>query len=250
MNCPQALTELAGNDQMSVIPAICKVPVVTGMDAALYRTLQKLRQQSLGSTPPTLIAGYYEYADGWNDRALYIRVHHEPLQHLHVQLYIDCSKPEADAELKVSLGVGAARFMSLISPGHSGWPFHGQGVGTLLANCTSAFLQTIYPPQAVLTGWASSVDVSSDEAEADGLRERRWEFLARFGVILDDYNMFDVKIGELRVVDDGRSCLEYFPCVLPVSAFKYLGTRARDFHDRDTDGEIALWLGETPDRAD
>lgn len=218
------------------------------MGTALHRLLQKLRDQRLESAPPALIAGYYEYADGWNDRALYIRVHYEPLRHLHVQLYIDCSKPEADVELKVSLGAGAARFMSLISPGHPGWPCHSQGIGTLLANCTIAFLQVIYPPQALLTGWAPLVDVSSDTEEADALRERRWEFWSRFGVMLDEYNMFDVNIGALNVVDNGKSCLEYFPRMLPVSAFRYTGTSARDFFNQDADGEIALWLGETWDK--
>ncbi|MGH8370723.1 MAG: hypothetical protein ACRESC_07050 [Gammaproteobacteria bacterium] len=209
--------------------------------------LHKLRDQLPESAPPALIAGYYEYADGWNDRALYVRVHYVPLHSLHVELFIDRSKPEADVELKVSLGAEAARFMSLISPRHPGWPCHDQGIGTLLANSTVAFLQTIYPPQSLLTGWAPLTEYPSGE-EADRLRERRWQFWSRFGVILDEYNMFDVKIGDLRVVDNGKSCLDYFPRVLPISAFRYVGSRTREFCvPSDAYAEGILWLGDLRD---
>jgi hypothetical protein len=210
----------------------------------LHKLLQKLRRQAPESAPSALIAGYYEYVDGWNDRALYIRVHYAPSQSLHVELYIDESKPEADAGIKLSLGAMAARFMSLISPGHPGWPCRGHGVGTLLANCTVAFLQTIYPPQALLTGWSPPGDYLFDD-EADRLREQRRRFWARFGVLLDEYNMFDVMIGDLKLVDNGKSCLGYFPRVLPVSAFKHVGIRARNFViPGDIDGESSLWLSD------
>lgn len=203
----------------------------------MHQLLDKLRDKPCDIAPPALIAGYYEYADSWNDRAVYLRVHYEPLQCLHVELYIDHSKAEADVEIRLSLGAQSVRFMSLISPKHPGWPCHGRGIGTLLANCTIAFLQAIYPPQAVLTGWAPLMDSPTDE-DPDRLWERRWEFWARFGVMLDEYNMFDVQIGNLILVDNGKSCLEYFPRILPVSAFKYAGNRARQFRIAgNADGE-------------
>lgn len=59
--------------------------------------------------------------------------------------------------------------------------------------------------------------------------------------MLDEYNMFDVQIGNLTVVDNGKSCLEYFPRTLPVSAFKYAGNRARQFRVAgEADGEDML----------
>ncbi|MGH8372857.1 MAG: hypothetical protein ACRETO_09000 [Gammaproteobacteria bacterium] len=214
----------------------------------MHQILERLRDQAPEPVPSSLVAGYYEYADSWNDRAIYLRVHYVPLRALHVELYIDFSKPEADVGIRVSLGMMAARFMSLINPEHLGWPCHGQGVGTLLANCTVAFLQAIYPPQALLTGWAPPLDSLFDE-EGDRLRQRRCEFWARFGVMLDEYNMFDVKIGDLIVVDDGKSCLEYFPRVLPVSAFRHVGIRARNFPvPGGVDDESSLWLGDLRER--
>lgn len=178
---------------------------------------------------PPLCAGYYEYANGWNDRALYLRVQYLPLESLRIELYIDFPKPAPDVELKVSLGASAARFMSLIGAGSAGWPCHGQGIGSLLGNCMVLFLQAIYPPRAVLTGWTQTFEFVSGE-EAERLQARRQRFWAGFGVHLDDYNMFDVRIGDLNLVDNGDACLGYFPRILPLAVFHYAGPRVRAFY--------------------
>lgn len=194
----------------------------------MHQRLRQFRDQPACSAAGSLIPGCYEYADGWNDRALYVRINYLPLQSLHVELYIDHSKTRPDVELRISLAAESARFMSLISAGQTGWPCHGRGVGTLLANCAVVFLKTIYPPQTLLTGWAPLMDGAVGE-DSDLVRKRRLQFWARFGVVLDDYNMFGVNIGELILVNDARSCLDYFPRMLPVSAFRYLGPTALQF---------------------
>ncbi|HET7651176.1 MAG TPA: hypothetical protein VFL15_10800 [Gammaproteobacteria bacterium] len=194
----------------------------------MHQRLRQSRHQTPYNRAGSLIPGCYEYADGWNDRALYVRVNYLPLQSLHVELYIDHSKMQPDVELRVSLAAESARFMSQISAGQAGWPCHGCGVGTLLANCAIVFLKAIYPPQALLTGWAPPLEVTLGE-NSEVARDRRLRFWARFGVLLDDYNMFGVNIGELIEANDGRSCLDYFPRLLPVSAFRYLGSTARQF---------------------
>lgn len=210
----------------------------------MHQLLGKLRNQIPTAPPPALVAGYYEYADSWNDRALYVRVQYAPLQSLRVEIYIDHSKPEPDVGVKLSLGERAARFMSLISAGPPGWPCHGEGVGTLLGNCTVAFLQAIYPSEALLSGWAPATDFPSGE-ETDSVRDRGRRFWARFGVRLDEYNMFDVKIGDLALVDNGKSCLEYFPGMLPVTAFRHAGTSVRDFRLAiPAEVEDFLWLSD------
>lgn len=197
-------------------------------DVFMHRLFGEQRFQTAAPATLPLEEGYYEFANGWNDRALYIGVHYAPASRLQIDIYVDYSKPLADLGISISLGANSARVMSLIGGGNPAWSHQDEGLATLLGNCAITFLQAIYSPRALLTGWAPPTD---DVADLHGSRvaARRRHFWARFGVVLDEYNMFDVKIGDLVAVDSSKLCLGYFPCLLPLGAFRRVGGEIRDF---------------------
>lgn len=197
-------------------------------DVFMHRLFGEQKFQMAAPASLPLEAGYYEFANGWNDRALYIGVHYAPASRLQIEIYVDYSKPLADLGIGVSLGAEWARVLSLIGTPSAHSPRTGEGLGTLLGNCAIAFLRAIYPPAALLTGWAPMTAEAAGHNGVRGQRQLR-HFWARFGVVLDEYNMFDAKIGDLQLVESNRLCLGYFPCLLPVSAFRRVGCEAREF---------------------